>query len=176
MSKKTLLIIVSVVLVLSLIDNITAKDNANYQSIYDKTEKHFFSMKEFRNEYKLDKMKAMEKIKLKTDWLINRENKNEVNYIERFGYDPDYPSISFPHFKQKNSYYCGPASALTALYFQGSGNRVGGNGYIEKQDTIAKDADTSMGSKYKPGGGLSFINLLMQLTIIAKPDISTKLV
>lgn len=48
----------------------------------------------------------------------------------------------FLRFKQSTSYYCGPASALTALYFQGTANRVEGRGYDEKQDTLAREART----------------------------------
>lgn len=51
--------------------------------------------------------------------------------------------ISFPRFKQKNSYYCGPASALTAIYGMGKAHMVSGSTYNAKQDTLASNMGTN---------------------------------
>jgi|LSQX01.3.fsa_nt_gb hypothetical protein len=53
--------------------------------------------------------------------------------------------INFPQFKQKNSYYCGPASALTAIYGMGEESSVTGSTYNAKQDTLAYNMGTSSG-------------------------------
>lgn len=139
-------------------------NNNEYQLIYEKNKEKFFKMKEFQREYRENKLKALAKIKFKTDWIYhknfnnfydkgrNEDLKNTFPEYEKFYYEPDYPGSSFPHFKQKNDYYCGPASALTVLYFQGSAYRVRGNGYIEKQDTIAGEAGTFRGTNYEQGG------------------------
>lgn len=51
--------------------------------------------------------------------------------------------IYFPKFKQNNSYYCGPASALTAIYGMGKEGSVKGSSYSEKQETLAKNMGTN---------------------------------
>lgn len=167
MNKRT--IIVFIITFFILVTNIKiSANNEQYKLIYEKVQEKFFKMKEFQDDYKENKLKAMEKIKFKTDWIYNKNfnrvydkgrNENLKNIFPEYGkfyYEPDYPGSSFPHFKQKNDYYCGPASALTAIYFQGSAFRVRGNGYIEKQDTIARKAGTSIGSNYEHGGTLVY--------------------
>ncbi|MDD4550450.1 MAG: hypothetical protein PHT79_11915 [Syntrophomonadaceae bacterium] len=58
----------------------------------------------------------------------------------------DIALIYFPEFKQKNSYYCGPASALTAIYGMGKERSISGSTYNAKQDTLADNMGTSSGS------------------------------
>lgn len=51
--------------------------------------------------------------------------------------------IDFPMFKQKNGYYCGPSSALTAIYGKGRESKVSGSNYDAKQTTLASAMGTS---------------------------------
>lgn len=116
----------------------------NYDSIYKMVQSDFMSKSEFQRDYKENPQKALEKVRAKADWLYNMQFKKHSSKSTS-AYGDDQIVIgrdSFPRFKQSTSYYCGPASALTALYFQGTANRVEGRGYDEKQDTLAREART----------------------------------
>lgn len=65
--------------------------------------------------------------------------------------------INYPKFKQNNSYYCGPASALTAIYGMGKQSLVSGSTYSAKQETLAKNMGT------KQGDGTIVYNMMVEL-------------
>lgn len=73
------------------------------------------------------------------------QSMDRSNLITPKGGQGNIAYINFPRFKQKNGYYCGPSSALTAIYGMGKAGSVSGTTYNVKQDTLANNMGTQKG-------------------------------
>lgn len=145
MKKKTAAILILFILCLFINREVLSVSNCkSYESILKETKNKFFELDEFKKDLENNFENAMFKIRAKAKWLYETQFENrDYDFIDLKRDNPSFPNSSFPQFKQINSYYCGPASALTALYFQGNAHRVHGSGYSEKQITIGNDSGTN---------------------------------
>ncbi|MEG6616205.1 hypothetical protein V6C27_07175 [Peptococcaceae bacterium 1198_IL3148] len=100
---------------------------------------------EFQKHYEENPEDATDMIESIVDTKLKFNSNNAISPQSGQG---NIALIYFPKFKQKNGYYCGPASALTTIYGMGQESQVAGSTYNAKQDTLAKNMGTDSSGTY----------------------------
>lgn len=143
--KKLLSVSLAFFLILSFSLNgqaqgVSPENNINRNEISQEVWNKYMQLEEFQRHYKENPKDAKSMIERIIDH--NMKILNEEDSIKPMSGNGTIALIYYPEFKQKNSYYCGPASALTAIYGMGKEGQVRGSTYTAKQDTLAANMGT----------------------------------
>lgn len=119
--------------------HISAAKTSTYEQTYNAVLEEYMADPMFQLHYKENPEGALEMIDIIVE---QRMNKKPIGNKPMGGtYDEAYCYV--PNIKQAETYFCGPASVLQALYGFNAGNRVPGNNYDEKQYYLANNMSTN---------------------------------
>ncbi len=123
-------------------DEIEKNNFVNKSELEKQIWNEYMQLDEFKMHFNEDPKDAKAMIDSIVDTKIKINYHNSNNLTPKSG-QGNIALIYFPKFKQNIDYYCGPASALTAIYGMGKENSVSGSTYSTKQNTLGKNMNTN---------------------------------